>query len=105
MSDPFAIAATAIFNSPIAVSGVLTDINSNQYSVRCVVRTQIQQTFQGWNATLPENKTEIVVLKGSIGVELSRELLESIEVDGITYNIDGVTQDDGYTVALSVVEV
>lgn len=72
--------------------------------MRCVVQTHLASALQGYVVPVPENRTIIVILKNSIGTTWVKEDFSSIEVNGTTYNFDGVTQEDDYTVSLSCVE-
>lgn len=105
MIDPFAVATASLFSSSVAVSGVLTDSNSNQYTVRCVVQNNLSLALQGYVAHVPENKTTITIIKSDIGATLDKDDYAEVEVDGKTYSVDGITQEDDYTVTLSVLEV
>jgi len=103
MADPFAIATNSIFSSQIAVSGELTDSDNNQIDARCVVRTSIYQAFPGWDVTLPENKTTIMVMK--VGQTFDSDDIESVSIAGTQYSVDGIMLEDDYTVTFSVKEV
>lgn len=105
MLDPFATAIDSLFSTQVAVSGVLTDSNSNQYTVRCVVQNNLSLALQGYAAPIRDDKTMITISKRSIGIALDREGYFSIEVDGKTFSVDGVTQEDDYTITLSAVPV
>lgn len=104
MSDPFAIATSAIFSSSIGVSGILTDTNSNQYQVRCVVQNNLSLALQGYAAQIPETKSTITFSKSSLGIALDKDDYSSVEVNGKTYSVDGVIQEDDYAITLSVIE-
>lgn len=105
MSDPFAIATDSLFSTQVAVSGVLTDTNSNQYNVRCVVQSNLTLALQSYATQVRDDRTTITVSKRSIGVALNRDVYSSLEVNGKTYSFDSVAQEDDYTISWYCLEV
>ena len=105
MIDPFAVATDSLFSSSIAVSGILTDSNDSQYTVRCVVQNSLSLSLQGFVAQIPENKTTITIIKSDIGIALDKDGYSEVEVNGKTYTVDGIVKENPYAITLSVLEV
>lgn len=98
--DIFAQAVKQIFSSPIAVSAVYTDYDSNQINVRCVVQDYFFQDGSSFSAPIPEWRKVIRILKDNFSYTSG----DTIEIDTKTYKVDGIIKDDLYEVQLSVVE-
>jgi hypothetical protein len=102
MEDPFTMMDLILSNSQLTSNGIFLHASTNDIEdIKCILRTQQTPYFPGYEFQVSSPKKEILVFKP---LNFSYEISDSITINNITHQIDGIISDDSSVVVFSVVQ-